>query len=97
MNEGHSKSSGNRISAGVDFTTLVLSFASVALINMGRSPDPVSGKSIRDLAVAEQNIDILELLRQKTRGNLSVEEEETLNQVLCELRCAFTEVEREGS
>ena len=77
----------------LSFTAFVLSLASTAAIHFGDLPDPMSGERAEsNLEGATQMIEILALLEQKTRGNLSAEEREVLNQVLYELRMRFVEV-----
>ena len=74
------------------FISFVLSLASTAAIHFGDLPDPVSGKpSEPNLDGASQMIEILSLLDQKTRGNLTAEERQVLEQVLFELRMRFVE------
>jgi hypothetical protein len=76
----------------LSFTTFVLSLASTAAIHFGDLPDPVSGeRAVSNLEGATQMIEILALLEQKTRGNLTAEEREVLNQVLYELRMRLVE------
>ena len=76
----------------LSFTAFVLSLASTAAIHFGDLPDPVSGqRSEVNLDGAAQMIEILALMEQKTRGNLTAEEREILNQVLYELRMRFVE------
>jgi len=70
----------------------VLSLASTAAIHFGDLADPVSGeRSAPNLEGATQMIEILSLLEQKTRGNLTAEEREVLGQVLYELRMRFVQ------
>jgi hypothetical protein len=79
------------------FTAFVLSLASTAAIHFGDLPDPVSGKPLTpNLDGASQMIEILSLLDQKTRGNLTAEERQVLEQVLYELRMRFVEVSGGG-
>jgi hypothetical protein len=76
----------------LSFTTFVLSLASTAGIHFGDLPDPVSGEHAGpNLAGAAQMIEILALLDEKTRGNLTAEERQVLEQVLYELRMRFVE------
>ncbi len=76
----------------LSFTAFVLSLASTAAIHFGDLPDPISGERAElNLEGATQMIEILALLEQKTRGNLTAEEREVLNQVLYELRMRFVE------
>ncbi|HET6955257.1 MAG TPA: DUF1844 domain-containing protein [Vicinamibacterales bacterium] len=76
----------------LSFTAFVLSLASTAAIHFGDLADPVSGeRSAPNLEGATQMIEILSLLEQKTRGNLTAEEREVLGQVLYELRMRFVQ------
>lgn len=76
----------------LSFTAFVLSLASTAAIHFGDLPDPASGtRAEPNLEGALQMIEILSLLEQKTRGNLTAEERGVLNQVLYELRVRFVE------
>ena len=76
----------------LSFTAFVLSLASTAAIHFGDLPDPISGeRSQPNVEGATQMIEILSLLEQKTRGNLTAEEREVLGQVLYELRIRFVE------
>jgi hypothetical protein len=79
----------------VDFATLVQSFLVTALYHLGLAADPTTGRaSAPDLPAARQNIEILELLEEKTRGNLDAEEARLLESVLYELRMRFVEASR---
>jgi hypothetical protein len=81
----------------LSFTTFVLSLASTAAIHFGDLPDPMTGeKSAPNLEGAAQMIEILSLLDHKTRGNLTAEERQVLEQVLYELRLQFIEVSGAG-
>jgi hypothetical protein len=81
----------------LSFTAFVLSLASTAAIHFGDLPDPVSSEQAElNLDGAAQMIEILALMEQKTRGNLTAEEREVLNQVLYELRLRFVEATGEG-
>jgi hypothetical protein len=76
----------------LSFTAFVLSLASTAAIHFGDLPDPVSGeRSEPNLEGASQMIEILTLLEEKTRGNLTAEERQVLEQILYELRMRFVE------
>ena len=81
----------------ISFAAFVLSLASTAAIHFGDLPDPVSGaRSEPNLEGAAQMIEILTLLEQKTRGNLTAEERQLLEQVLYELRLRFVEAKGGG-
>jgi hypothetical protein len=80
----------------LSFTSFVLSLASTAAIHFGDLPDPASGQPGEvNLVGAVQMIEILALLEQKTKGNLTAEERQILEQVLYELRLRFVEA-RDG-
>ena len=81
---------------GIDFTTFVVSLSHSALAHLGDAPQP-DGKTERHLPLARHTIDLLGLLQDKTRGNLSGEEERMLNQVLDDLRMRYVEVSRSSS
>ena len=79
----------------INFAAFVLSLAHTTAVHFGDIPDPVSGqRSEPNLAAAEQMIDILSLLEEKTRGNLTAEERQLLEQLLYELRVRFVEVSK---
>ncbi|MDH5527108.1 MAG: DUF1844 domain-containing protein [Nitrospirota bacterium] len=73
----------------MDFTTFVVSLSQSAFIHMGLVNHPDTGKPEPNLTVARQNIDILSMLEEKTRGNLSDEEGDLLSQMLYTLRMRF--------
>ena len=82
---------------GISFVSFVLSLAHTAAVHFGDIPDPVSGERAQpNPGAAQQMIDILALLEQKTRGNLTAEERQFLEQVLYELRLRFVQVTKQG-
>jgi hypothetical protein len=99
VSSGHGKSDERPASVpddlpAVDFTTFVLSLSHSARLHLGDAPDPVTGKSDVDLPMARHSIDLLALLLEKTRGNLTGAEERVLTQELDDLRVRFVEVSR---
>ena len=84
--------SADQPESGVTFIGFVVSLAHTAAVHFGDVPDPVSGETIpANLPAAQQMIDILALLDEKTRGNLTAEERNLLDQILYELRLRFVE------
>jgi hypothetical protein len=79
------------MSEPLSFTAFVLSLVSTAAIHFGDIPDPTGARSDPNLEGAAQMIEILALLDQKTRGNLTAEERQVLEEVLYELRMRFVE------
>ncbi len=78
----------------IDFATFVLSLSHSALVHLGDAPDPAGGSGEESLPLARQTIDLLALLQEKTRGNLSGQEEHILDQALYDLRMRFVEVSK---
>ncbi|GMU62761.1 MAG: hypothetical protein AMXMBFR34_45240 [Myxococcaceae bacterium] len=73
------------------FSAVLLGVASTALIHLGVSPHPETGEKRVDLDTAREWIDVLELLREKTKGNLTSDEEKLLGSLLNDLRLRFVE------
>jgi hypothetical protein len=84
------KSGGRKI----DFAAFVMSLSTSAAIHLGLVEDPISKKRGTNLELARQDIDILEMLAEKTKGNLIGEEAEMMEQILYELRLRFVEASR---
>lgn len=78
----------------IDFATFVLSLSTSALMHLGAMPGPEGVDHEVSLALAKQTIDILSLLEQKTRGNLSGEEERLLQEILVDLRLRYVHAEK---
>jgi hypothetical protein len=74
---------------GVDFTMLINAMAEPALLFLGEIPLPGTGKAELDLERARIQIDMLDLLRVKCRGNLRREEEQLLDRILYQLRMLY--------
>ena len=81
----------------ISFPAFVLSLAHTAAVHFGDVPDPVSGEAAEpNLEAALQMIEILGLLEEKTRGNLTLEERQLLEQILYELRMRYVEATKDG-
>lgn len=82
----------------VTFLGFVLSLAATCALHFGDMPDPQTGRQAEpNPDAAAHLIDILALLEQKTRGNLTAEERSVLDQVLYELRLRYVEVQKPQS
>lgn len=73
------------------FAQMILQMSNMAMMVLGKLPDPRSGQTLRDLEAAQLFIDQLEALEAKTKGNLTKEEAALLKQTLMALRLAFVE------
>jgi hypothetical protein len=78
----------------VDFHTFVLSLGSSALLHLGELEHPDVGAPQKDLALAKHTIDILVMLEEKTRGNLSPAEEKLIGSLLYDLRLRYVEAQK---
>lgn len=73
----------------VSFNGLIFSLSSSALIYLGEVPDPNTNKKAKDLELAKHTIDTISMLKEKTKGNLTQEEERFLDSVLADLRWKY--------
>mgnify|MGYP000533677307 CR=1 FL=1 len=86
-----SEQSGRR---EVSFQEFVIILSSQALIQMGNVPNPLTNKTEINLAAAQHTIEILAMLEKKTSGNLTSEEQQTLEDVLYNLRLRYVDAVR---
>ena len=77
----------------VDFHTFVLSLGSSALLHLGEIEHPDVGATQKDLPLAKHTIDILVMLEQKTKGNLTPAEEKLIQSLLYDLRLRYVEAQ----
>ena len=73
------------------FSTLVLSIGSSAAMAMGLAPNPTTHKTEKDLPMARFHIDLLVLLKEKTKNNLEAEEQQFLDSVITDLQLKFVQ------
>jgi hypothetical protein len=76
----------------VTFPTFILSLHTSALIHLGFIQDPGTNQKTVSLEIARQNIDLLEILKEKTQGNLTEDETKLMDNILYELRMAYLQV-----
>jgi uncharacterized protein DUF1844 len=79
---------------GSGFETLVSYLSTTAMFQLGLLPGPGGERIPSDLVNAQRTIDLLEVLQQKTRGNLTLAESKLLEDVLYELRMSYVEIEK---
>lgn len=80
----------------IDFSTFIVSLRASAMLHLGSGREGKSEDSRIDLALARQEIDLLGILEEKTRGNLSGQEERLLSQILFDLRTRYIAVRDQG-
>lgn len=79
----------------VDFSTFLFSLFSSALIQLGEMADPISGKQEKNLDSASQTIELFAILQEKTKGNLTEEEEKFLKNASAELKWKYLDAVKE--
>jgi hypothetical protein len=79
----------------ITFTDFVMSLATTAAVHFGDVPDPMSGNAQVNLPAAGQMIDILAMLHEKTRGNLTPDEDQLVGALLYELRMRYVEAAKD--
>jgi len=75
----------------INFSTFVISLSTQALMHLGEIANPLTGKVEPDRLVAKQMIDIIGMLREKTRGNLNSGEDRLIEDILFDLRMKYVE------
>ena len=75
----------------INFSTFVISLSTQALMHLGEMENPLTEKVEPDVLVAKQMIDIIGMLREKTRGNLSAGEDRLIEDILFDLRMKYVE------
>ena len=73
----------------VNFSSLIFSLSSSALLHLGEINDPQTGEKLEDLPMAKHSIDIISMLKDKTRGNLDNEEQKFIDSILTDLRLRY--------
>ena len=75
----------------VTFSAFTMGLATQVLVCLGEIPDPMTNQKSKNLMVARQTIDVLALLQEKTKGNLTADEDKLLGDMLGSLRLAYVE------
>ena len=75
----------------IDFSSFILSLYSSGLVQLGKVEDPSTGEKTAHLDLAKDTIDMIAMLEEKTRGNLTEEEKNLLKALLSEIRMAYVE------
>ena len=78
----------------VNFSSFILSLATSALIHLGEEANPATGEKSLQLPMARQVIDLISLLEEKTKGNLTEDESSLVSQLLFTLRMKYVETEK---
>jgi Domain of unknown function (DUF1844) len=87
----HSHAPEQELLPELNVSTFVISLSTQALMHLGEIGNPISGKVETDVPVAKQMVDILAMLRDKTRGNLDPNEDRLMEDILFDLRMKYVE------
>lgn len=98
---GSPEGQGSVTTPPITFGAFVLSLATSGLVHLGQIPSPDAPEGSKpgppDLPLARQTIDLLEMLQQKTRGNLEQDEEKLLESLLYDLRMGYVRAREQSS
>lgn len=73
------------------FSTFMLSLSTSVLVNLGELPDPATNEKDVNFPLAKQTISLIEVLMEKTKGNLTEEEDRLIGNMLYDLRMKYIE------
>jgi hypothetical protein len=73
----------------IDFSHFIFSLSTSAIIQLGEVQDPFTQKTAKNLPLAKQTIDLIAMLKEKTKGNLTPEEEKIIENLLYDLRMRY--------
>jgi hypothetical protein len=73
----------------IDFTSFIFSLSTSVLIQLGEIQDPFTQKLVKNLSLAKQTLDLIGMLKEKTKGNLTPEEEKIIEHILYDLRMRY--------
>ena len=94
--DGQVRRDGKCVMPEVTFTAFVMSMNTSALFHLGEISDPASGEKQTDLVLAQHTIDTLAILEQKTKGNLTDDEQDLLKHVLYDLKMRYVRAATES-
>lgn len=78
------------------FSFLVTTLATQTMVTLGQIPDPVEQKPVVRMQLAKHHIDSLDMLQEKTKGNLTSDESKMLDEVIHQLRMLFVHVQSQS-
>jgi len=80
----------------IDFISFVFSLSTSALVQLGLIPDPQTNQTAKNIEQAKQTIDILGMMQEKTKGNLTDEEKQLMDNSLAELRLKYVSLSQQS-
>jgi hypothetical protein len=83
--------SEDELLSNLNFSTFILSLSTSALVHLGELPDPITNTKEVNLPLAKQSISIIEMLKEKTKGNLTPEEDGMIESLLYDVRLKYVQ------
>ncbi len=80
----------------VNFSTFILSLSTSALMHLGELPNPETNQLEKNLPLAKQTIDLIDMLKKKTGGNLDQDEEQLITNLLYDLKLKYVAIIKKG-
>ena len=87
--EGQVRKDGKCVMPEVTFSAFIMSLNTSALFHLGEISDPVTGEKQQDLVLVKHTIETLQLLEDKTKGNLTDDEKDILKNALSDLKMRY--------
>ena len=79
------------------FSTFILSLSTSVLVSLGELPDPLKNEESLNLPLAKQTISLIEMLMEKTKANLTEEEDRLISNILYDLRMKYVETAKKSA
>ncbi len=80
----------------INFSTFILSLSTSALMHLGEIPNPETHKTDKNLPLAKQTIDLIDMLKKKTEGNLETDEDQLITNLLYDLKLKYVAAIKKG-
>jgi hypothetical protein len=87
--QGKDSSEEETVLPEINFINFLFSISTSALIQLGEIEDPVSQQTVKNLPLAKQTIDLIGMLKEKTKGNLTPDEAKLIENILFDLRMRY--------
>lgn len=80
----------------IEFLTLIASFTTSGMVGLGKIPNPMTNEIEKNLDQAKYSIDMLVMIKEKTKGNLSVEEDRALSNAIADLQINYLQEKKDS-
>ena len=80
----------------IEFLTLIASFTTSGMVGLGKIPNPMTNEIEKNMDQAKYSIDMLVMIKEKTKGNLSVEEDRALSNAIADLQINYLQEKKDS-